>query len=59
MAVPLLGYVLGTINAGRREEGRRTTHEAGSDQHTVKPVDPGALMKPLGCLSISTHRGVE
>src|SRR5207249_6805817 len=30
-----------------QEEDRRRTEEAGFNQHMVKPVDPGALMKLL------------
>jgi hypothetical protein len=32
------------------EEDRRLSHEAGFDQHIVKPVDPQDLMKLLAGL---------
>ena len=35
------------ITGWGQEEDRWRTHEAGFDQHMVKPVDPNALMKML------------
>ena len=42
--------VLIAVTGWGQEEDRRLSHEAGFDQHMVKPVDPQALMKVLAGL---------
>ncbi len=41
------GMVIVAVTGWGQEEDRRRSHEAGFDQHMVKPVDPQALMKLL------------
>jgi CheY-like chemotaxis protein len=37
------------VTAYGRDEDRRRSHEAGFEQHLVKPADPDALQKVLNC----------
>jgi CheY-like chemotaxis protein len=37
------------VTAYGRDEDRRRSHEAGFEQHLVKPVDPDALQRVLNC----------
>src|SRR5262249_51526415 len=37
------------VTAYGRDEDRRRSHEAGFEQHLVKPVDPDALQRELNC----------
>jgi CheY-like chemotaxis protein len=39
------------VTAYGRDEDRRRSHEAGFEQHLVKPVDPDALQRVLNCPS--------
>ncbi len=42
--------VLVAVTGWGQEGDRRRSHEAGFDQHMVKPVDPSGLMKTLAAL---------
>lgn len=44
--------VLIAVTGWGQEEDKRKTKEAGFDQHLVKPVDPGGLIKLLGALPV-------
>src|SRR5262245_55676855 len=37
------------VTAYGQDEDRRRSHEAGFEQHLVKPVDPGVLQRVLNC----------
>jgi len=39
------------VTAYEQDEDRRRSHEAGFEQHLVKPVDPDALQRVLNCPS--------
>ena len=40
------------VTAYGRDEDRRRSHEAGFEQHLVKPVDPAALQRVLNCSAV-------
>jgi CheY-like chemotaxis protein len=42
------------VTAYGEDEDRRRSYEAGFEQHLVKPVDPDALQRVLGCPFIGT-----
>ena len=43
----LAGVTLIAVSGYGQESDRRHSHEAGFDQHLVKPVDPGTLLELL------------
>ena len=43
----LAGLTLIAVSGYGQESDRRRSHEAGFDQHLVKPVDPGVLLELL------------
>ena len=49
------GVVLIAVTGWGGEEDRRLSHEAGFDQHMVKPVDPQELVKLLAGLQAVSH----
>jgi CheY-like chemotaxis protein len=40
------------VTAYGQDEDRRRSHEAGFEQHLVKPVDPDALQRVLNCSAV-------
>ena len=40
------------VTAYGQDEDRRRSHEAGFEQHLVKPVDPDALQGVLNCSAV-------
>jgi PAS domain S-box-containing protein len=49
------GALLIALTGWGQDEDRRRSHEAGFDQHMVKPVDPQALMSMIAVLSGGTQ----
>ena len=44
------------VTAYGQDEDRRRSHEAGFEQHLVKPVDPDALQRVLNCSAALNRR---
>ena len=44
------------VTAYGQDEDRRRSHEAGFEQHLVKPVDPDALQRVLNCSAVLNRK---
>jgi CheY-like chemotaxis protein len=44
------------VTAYGQDEDRRRSHEAGFEQHLVKPVDPDALQGVLNCSAVLSRK---
>ena len=44
------------VTAYEQDEDRRRSHEAGFEQHLVKPVDPDALQRMLNCPAVLNRK---
>ena len=44
------------VTAYGQDEDRRRSHEAGFEQHLVKPVDPGTLQRVLNCSAVLNRK---
>jgi CheY-like chemotaxis protein len=47
------------VTAYDQDEDRRRSHEAGFEQHLVKPVDPDALRRVLNCSAVLNRRAAR